>query len=292
MATLLRSGRYHSPAAEEKTRPLLLAVLSTFGVQYSMKRRRFFAVLKVSSAVLVLLSVGFAVWVRIEQYQFRWRAENLLSDIRSLEPGKSTRADAEEIARKWSSSAYCGSGDRCNFIIEKRNFSSRRSVRWSGTYPDSAIRSKLRAALAARLSFVQAEISVKDGDISQLSYVLWLEADREESEPSLLIGRAEVSSDSPAEDHWKPAKILAQRMGHPDYLVKKSKILANADTGGGTHYRSISIRFGPTVSRSDISKLMQFNFDCVNRMRACSEQEFMPAAWAQYVADQKLPVTP
>ena len=67
-------------------------------------------------AVLALL----AAFVQLEQHLLRWRAERLLADIRQIQMGKSTWADAQRFMTKWGTwGHYEGSctAEKCDYSI-------------------------------------------------------------------------------------------------------------------------------------------------------------------------------
>jgi hypothetical protein len=65
----------------------------------------------VGVGVLVLVA-GLATFVQIQQRILRWRAERLLADIREIQMGKSTWADAQRLMNRWG--AWGGYQNECN----------------------------------------------------------------------------------------------------------------------------------------------------------------------------------
>jgi len=69
---------------------------------------------------------------------------------------------------------------------------------------------------------------------------------------------------------------------HPDYLVGKPSACEGCE--------ALYVRFTPYVDPADLSRLMQFNLDCITRWRACRTQnDIMPVVWAQIEAEDQLP---
>jgi hypothetical protein len=94
--------------------------------------------------------------VRIQQYVLRWRAERLLADIREIQMGKSTWADAQRLMHRWGKWGwYEGSCDAksCDYVIAIRDashaystFSKGFGIRAKGhEYPDWLLRLYVRA---------------------------------------------------------------------------------------------------------------------------------------------------
>ena len=77
-------------------------------------------VLRIAAFTLGVLLLGTVASVRIQQQILRWRAERLLADIRELQLGKSTWADAQKIMTRWGAwGFYEGSctEKRCGYQI-------------------------------------------------------------------------------------------------------------------------------------------------------------------------------
>jgi hypothetical protein len=68
--------------------------------------RKFVRLLRLG-ALGIFVVVAFAIVpIQIEQHLLRRRAERLLSDIRSLEIGRATLSDAQNLSRKWKPFAH------------------------------------------------------------------------------------------------------------------------------------------------------------------------------------------
>lgn len=52
-------------------------------------------------------------------------------------------------------------------------------------------------------------------------------------------------------------------------------------------------KFTPYADATDVSRLMQFNLDCITRWHPCrTQQDIMPTVWAQVQREEQLPYEP
>src|ERR1035437_3885420 len=83
-------------------------------------RLRWGRILRITDVVVLALVASSAVFVQVQQHILRWRAERLLADIREIQMGKSTWADAQRLMTRWGEwGAYEGSctAERCDYQI-------------------------------------------------------------------------------------------------------------------------------------------------------------------------------
>jgi hypothetical protein len=56
---------------------------------------------QIVALVAISVLVAASLYIRVEQWWFRHRMEQLLEDVRGLELGKASAADARRVAQKW-----------------------------------------------------------------------------------------------------------------------------------------------------------------------------------------------
>ena len=139
------------------------------------------AAIAILAPIICLIAV-----VRIQQYVLRWRAERLLADIRQIQMGKSTWADAQKLMQRWGKWNVSWDGPECNArscnyaislddishalhrfpLIDGGNWGSKlrwprwmnRPYRWAG----------------GRFAVVRAEFAVRNGIIWSKSFAIML----------------------------------------------------------------------------------------------------------------------
>src|SRR6516164_8938632 len=88
--------------------------------------RRWARVLRVVAVAAAILVFGLAAFVNVQQRVLRWRAERLLEDIRAIQMGKSTWADAQRLMTRWGAwGMWDGSctAEACEYQIVLRDVS-------------------------------------------------------------------------------------------------------------------------------------------------------------------------
>lgn len=233
-----------------------------------------------SAAALVLL--GF-VAIHIQQEILRYRAQRLLSDIRSIDLRHTTFAEVQPILRRWRSESHYGrpcSTERCDVTIALpyATFYKNGFVFW---VDDWLVHTVLRATLLARAHpfIVVASVSVRKGVVwgKSFSINVVVEHSRKRSSPYpastySLVGTAKSVS------RFTFGRVFE---GHPDYQVGMP--------GACTGCLEVWLKFTPFANAADVSRLMQFNLDCITRWRPCrAQQDIMPTAWAQLQREKEL----
>ena len=77
-------------------------------------------IVRIAIIVVLVPVICLAAYVPIQQRILRWRAERLLADIRQIQMGKSTWADAQHLMHRWGEwGGYEGSctAQHCNYQI-------------------------------------------------------------------------------------------------------------------------------------------------------------------------------
>lgn len=220
-------------------------------------------------AVLALVAV-LAAYVQIQQRILRWRAERLLADIRDIQMGKSTWADAQRLMTRWGAwGAYEGSctAKRCDYHIEMDDSLSTLLIhyQWLG---------ESYGWLGGRGAAVVGGFVVRDGIVWGRSFEMQLDVRGLDGGYyyTLMARATSVSRFSDGPTGW----IIR----HPEYYVGMP--------GACEDCASIYARFTPFADPVVVRGLMtDINLDCLTRYFPCTkEADVMPATWKQVMAER------
>jgi hypothetical protein len=242
-------------------------------------RLRWGRILRVAGVALLALVAGLAAYVQIQQRILRWRAERLLADIREIQMGKGTWADAQRLMTRWGAwGAYEGSctAKRCDYQIVMEDAFRAMPIYFM---PDGEMRKEARICcqwlyrpyylLGGRFAMVGARIEVKDEiiwtksffvDIVTSSHILF----RNEDDYALL-GSARGLTNHRHSD-------LGSRR---EYVVWRP--------AGCEGCESINVEYSPLADPGIVNSLLDFHLGCLTSWRVCREpSELMPTAWLVY----------
>ena len=240
-------------------------------------------ILRVCAIGALILVAGIAVYINIQQRVLRWRAERLLSDIRELQLGKSTWADAQKIMTRWGGWGwYAGSctQQRCTYHIAIQDISH---VFPELTLPGLSEHSEAclwcyrfrwpYQILGGRPAMVAAGIDVIRG-------VVWgkgFELDVFVPE-SLLPYTDNYVLDANAMIAWRRGDFRHPiNPKHPEYSITRPNSCQWCET--------IYATFTPYADNEVINELMSFNLDCLTRLLPCRHpDEIAPSMWRRYYA--------
>jgi hypothetical protein len=230
------------------------------------------------AVVAIVLVIAIIIAIQIDQHSMRRDAEALLRDLRKLEVGVTTQADAQQILIRWPQAAIlkenchgsCWIGFTLNDFSRKRNDFFIRHRHFLGIY----------IMLGGQLAEVRAAVEFVDGvfqgdTVGAYLYVApYLGADNTWQEYTLIGAASIIYEPRPSRPNSVRDKL------HPTYLVGPG--------GGCDGCMLIDVRFMTDVTSYDRNRLMQFDFSCLTRwLHPCRTQgEIMPAAWQQYMNDQ------
>jgi hypothetical protein len=240
------------------------------------------AIIAVLSPTVCLITV-----VRIQQYVLRWRAERLLTDIRQIQMGKSTWADAQRLMNRWGKwGLYEGSCDArsCDYEIMLQDashafpvyFQTEKSLETRAKgheYPDWQLR--LYSLLGGRPAQIYAETKTRNGIIWTKSFDVMIANWRKIDPGSTpyfdpLVGMAEGVTHL---HDFSP--------DHPEYWI---------DTGQCSGCVLVWTEFTPQTDAETLKKLLDINLSCLTRLNRCQrEREIMPAAFAIAKAEEVRP---
>ncbi len=244
-------------------------------MSWSARLPRYLVYAAVSVFVLAALLI---VSVHIQQHIFRYHAERLSKDIRSLQVRRATFSQATSIIARWSRSGSYDipcSREYCDLSIRLGEFGE-------DIYPYIAWRPwamYLYHFAGGRLAFARASISVREGIVWHSEFELDVEVPlfqdaHGRTESYVLEGRV---STIPRASEWYFHK------SHPDY-----------DVGGPSACEgcaAVWVSYTPYAGRADIDRVGQPNFDCITRWSQCrTKADFMPGAMAQRALDDKSPL--
>ena len=222
----------------------------------------------VGLAVLVLVA-GLAVYVQIQQHILRWRAERLLVDIREIQMGKSTWADAQRLMTRWGAwGGWQGSctAKRCDYqiVIGDSLSASLIHYQWLEEY---------YGWLGARGEAVVGGFLVRDGIVWGKDFEMELDVRNLHGDYYTLMARATSVSRFSNEPDLRLIR-------HPEYYVGMPDACEVC--------KAIYARFTPFADAGIVRGLMtDINLDCLTRFFPCvNEADAMPATWKQVMAER------
>ena len=220
-------------------------------------------------ALAVVLCLLIVV-VRTQQYAFRFRAERLENDIKSLQYGSTTFSQARPILQRWNATYDDGTCEtaKCSAEITLGDFAYARAEFFSRhqrlfrTY----------GILGGRPAFVRAAASVQDGALRSKSYALYVEVFPSEAMAVgftplgySLIGATRTMEKLP-ERYAVDSRHPTYRIGWPSGCEVCIMIYAD---------------FTSAASPADVERVSKFDFSCLTRwVHPCRlKRDVMPTAW-------------
>jgi hypothetical protein len=231
-------------------------------------------------AAIIAIAVGLAACVSIQQHIFRWRAEQLLTDIRELQMGKSTWTDTQRLVRQWGAwgswQGECTQRD-CLFEISMEDashafhhFPLLHGGLWDPHLSWPQWLSKPYALLGGRFAVVAAEFEVRNGVVRSKSF-------------GMMTALSPAAYDAKQELNITPdtavvVAAICDTTRFPGGLFSASDpeiSLSNYKEGANWQMA----QFTPFADENKIRSLMDFNLDCLTRRKECrSTRDLMPTA--------------
>lgn len=222
------------------------------------------------AAAVLLVVISAVLFVEIQKRILRYRAEKLLSDVRSLTLRQSSFAQADEVRRKWHKwIKYEDRNDcnpaRCDFGVFLQDLSLKHQQLFEHPWV-----SRIYDMVGGRATSIAMRLSVRDGLVWKKSIGVGIEVESYDVNgsvfPILLEGSA---STAPRID------LAILNPAHTEYRI-------------WTHDRNpnLNIEFNPYASTQDVKRLIEFDLSCISRRRRCTKpEELMPNAWRQLISE-------
>ena len=230
---------------------------------------------------LVLLA---AVWASGEgaQWLLRWRAQDLLADVRSLDVNRSGWPDAQRLMTKWGAYAAADTGpctlDACTYRIDLLQVLPQSLI----GYPDPRVKNWLTRlvdcvglrSVAARGGFTvehgvvtskwfaeQVAVPVRDWNSRGGAYV-----------PDLAVSSGEFLGFAGPTEKSPPHPYRRVHNFHGAY--------------------GITAQFLPQEDGAEQAALMDFRFSCITQFTPCQDEgEILPEAWRNLQEQEHSPGT-
>ena len=230
----------------------------------------------VLTSLLVIYLVLLAA-VQISQRITRRRAEHLLSDLRRLQPERSSWSDAQTLMQRWGRwGAYKGTcdADHCEYEIQ---------LDWTGMVPKPIVISEpffdlfnrsvqmATSVLGAHLPYVEGGFRLQNNLVIGTWFAL---ATNEPGGGGPLFSRVVGTRTRDLE----PYNLWPEKDPHPEYRT----VLRTGTIG------YFFTEFTAATKQEDVEWLTAFNFSCMTRWVPCREMgDLLPTAWAKNRAESK-----
>jgi hypothetical protein len=223
-------------------------------------------ILTLCSFVIFGLILSLVSIIHIQQWIVRRHAERLFTDIRSVQPQKTTFQEAALVFQRWSAwdrtSGTCRE-ENCVFLYQLKDF----SFNHSNLFFDRLWLSNLYMLLGGRPARIYAQVTVRDGLVWGKEFGVALES------PAMLNGR-HVEYTVLASGGTVSRLNSDRTSTHYDFIVPTACL----------NCVDITVEFAPEAAATDVSRLLSFDLSCLTALQAChSPAELMPNAWTEYL---------
>jgi hypothetical protein len=247
-------------------------------------------------AAVVLIT---SLYIRVEQWRFRHRTEQLLADVRALELGKATADDARRVAHRWGFGDTAPKGkcddSLCEYSLQLQSPMASipdyfRASRAGENVPLERAVERVLIALGGRPVWVRSFIGVCNGEVHLKGLTLWMATPGPNAQ-GFVAGSAGTTGRWALDgiNRDRPGKILAGSLRHEEYLLGTYTAITNLDYGTKQFVPSIWIRFSPNAAAKTVNRLMRLNFSCITRLRSCGPADMMPEVWNEIARDEQSP---
>lgn len=273
------------------------SLVSNLTVTRLIKKSLLGATLALSAVVLLVFLAS-----QVEQHFFRRRAELLLTQIQSLELGKTPWSQTKGQLKNWDAESTFD--DSCNesecladvrlvepvygFVTRTEFFAHLDDyIRWRLKLSSSDTGPVVRLELAllrgymllgGRPARIVAFVGMRDGIVSSKGYSVEIQTYWPNIRGllpwdnfALIAAERTVSEfDLPDTNHLDPQLNL-----HPGYRIWRQAGCCDFEQG--------NVEFTPRADPNDIRRLMRLNLSCLTQIRPCASlSDIMPAAWEEY----------
>ena len=235
-----------------------------------MNKKRLWRVSKIAAITVIAGLLAITTAIQIQRSLARRDAERLFEAFRSLQVGKTTPAEIQQLLIRWPRTAQA-TGDcseRCGFEIVQRDV----AVKYGHVLSEHIALRRAYILLGGRPEQVRVAGEFRRGTLWFKSMGVYVDVQPHHdfaggnTEYTLIAGVSFVPD----------SEIRLHRNGsHPAYAFEIG--------GGCSMCVRIGVVFAPDANRSDVDRLMQFQFRCLTAWRnPCrTPADIMPAAWKQ-----------
>lgn len=250
---------------------------------YHRSMPRMVKIARWTGLALVILVALLFITVQTQQRILRWRAERLLADIRAIQMGKSTWADAQRLMNEWGAwgewQGKC-SAKYCDYEISMDDYS--RAFHHYPVLHGGQFGSHLRwpqwlngpyTWLGGRFVVVNASFGVRNGFIRSKEFGVRMALGPDskwKSDPEFVKPNSTINAEMACEGglfHKDGTFSLTD----PEFTF----FVVDNDVDG--HWTRVL--FTPFASNKTVNDLMVFNLSCITRRHKCgTSAELMPIA--------------
>lgn len=255
-------------------------------------------VFRIAGIAVLTPIVCLAAYVPIQQRILRWRAERLLADIRQIQMGKSTWADAQRLMYRWAkwNVSWDGPGcsaQYCRYAISLNDASHALhgfplidGGQWESKPRWPSWVNRPYSWAGGRFAVVRAEFEVRNGLIWSKSFaVLTMPFPLTYDENGEMVAASKSSVVASA--------VSETRNFHGQWLSKPVVFSVNSPeisvwVSDDRDGHGAVVTFTPFAGQRTENALLDFNLDCLARWKECrTAREMMPTAAYLYQSGLK-----
>jgi hypothetical protein len=234
-------------------------------------------------------------FVQIQQHLLRWRAEQLLDDIRAIEMGKSTWADAQRLMNRWGAwGGYQNECDQqyCSYRISIddisrafHHFPFSEGGQWESELRWPKWINRPYSWAGGRFAVVEAKFEVRNGKILGKSFA---------ARTAFSTKAYQTKSESYAA---ADSNVIAEGLCATSFAFRRSLQQAPSSIDNQEVYFTLSdndhdghwavAAFTPFADEGTVNTLLTFDLGCITRWKECrTSRELMPAIVSIYKEDK------
>jgi hypothetical protein len=271
-------------------------ILSLPGVYSGMACRvRWGLIVRIVVIAALAPIVCLAAYVPIQQHILRWRAERLLADIRQIQMGKSTWADAQRLMHRWGqwgryqnecNQQYCSYEISIDDISHAyRHFPFLDGGQWESQLRWPIWINRPFVWAGGRFAVVRASFEVRNGAIWAKSF-----AARTAFSPKAYDRKSDAyaapDSNVVADGFCTTSLALGRFPGVVFSIENPEVSLSLTDNDRDGHW--VVAAFTPFAAHGTVDELLEFNLSCITSMKECrTAAELMPNAVSIYKAGHR-----
>lgn len=232
--------------------------------------------LRIAALVFCALGAALSAYVPVQQRILRGRVQQLLADVRTIQLGNSTWAEAQPFIGKWRNHSYVSgtcTETLCDYHVELQD------GLWllGSAFEEYAhiwnLLDRPYLLLGGRGTLATAHLEIHNGIISESEFSLFLIVPP--SPFNHRDGYGIVGIASHIAGRFDPYTFRGQRLIHPEYWIGKP--------GGCEGCIKLMSSTSPRAEKKKIYELTDFELSCITRWSPCTtEADVLPSAWRQY----------